>query len=155
MLETNGANGYDILQQMAQSANATFGMTSSSFFFKSRKEPRPLLKNGLSQTDTTITVSNSTESAYSGLLLIDDEVISYTNRNNTQFLGITRAIPPSQPATHNANTIHCNIGEFTELASNRWSIPKTIVLALCVAGCDGGMALVIPCLLYTSPSPRD
>ena len=105
MLETNGANGYDILQQMAQSANATFGMTSSSFFFKSRKEPRPLLQSGLSQTDTTITVSNATESAYSGLLLINNEVISYTNRNNTQFLGITRAIPPSQPATHNANTI--------------------------------------------------
>lgn len=64
------------------------------------------LNGSLNNSDTTITVDDTTAFATeSGIIVIDSEVIIYTSKNATQFLGCTRAFDGSSAATHSDNAV--------------------------------------------------
>lgn len=58
------------------------------------------LNGGINNSVTTITVVDTTSFAASGYFTIDSEVCSYSSKNSTQFLGVTRGVDGTAAASH-------------------------------------------------------
>lgn len=59
-----------------------------------------VLNGAINNSVTTIVVLDTTSFAASGYITIDSEIISYTSKNSTQFLGCTRGVDSSAAASH-------------------------------------------------------
>lgn len=62
------------------------------------------LNGALSASATTITVASTTGFEDSGRIIIDSEIISYTNKTSTTFRGCVRGLEESTAATHTDTT---------------------------------------------------
>ena len=105
-IETNNKTGYEVLQEIATTADAFFGIENNRFFFKDRREPITTINAALSETATTITATDTTAFANTGYLLIASEILSYSGKTPTTFTGVKRSVPPSNASSH---TIGVNI----------------------------------------------
>ena len=103
-LLSNGKTGYQILQEMASSANAVFGIENNRLFFKSRAPATTNLGTDISNTATTIAAVDTTLFPNAGYLMIGSELISYTSKTATSFRGVKRGVAPSAPAMHEDNS---------------------------------------------------
>jgi hypothetical protein len=65
------------------------------------------LNGGINNSVTTITVGSTANFSASGIILIDDELITYTSKNATQFLGCTRGALGTIAVSHlNAEIVY-------------------------------------------------
>jgi hypothetical protein len=63
------------------------------------------LNGSINASTTTITVDSTTGFSSAGLLLIEQELITYTGITSTTFTGCTRGVQGTAAASHNDNTI--------------------------------------------------
>ena len=70
------------------------------------------LNGGINASVTTITVDATTGFDTAGLLLIDQELITYTGKTATDFTGCTRGTNGTTAASHNDNTTVYNANTF-------------------------------------------
>ena|SRR3990167_8992297 len=105
------------------------------------------LNGALTATATTITVDSTSGFAPSGRIIIDSEVISYTNLSSTAFRGCTRGLEGTTAATHSDDAtvterdiIYTANEEPTDLLdpNDRTQIPNALVL---VYGADMELAI--------------
>ena len=125
--------------------------------------------------------SSTTGFDSAGTILVDSELITYTPKSSTQFLGITRGTNGTATAgtsngqAHSTNAVVQNATNFTGFGSavqastvtlepGLWSLSNfgEVLVATIANGktftWNAGAANptgVRACLLYTSPSPRD
>ena len=67
--------------------------------------------NGTGGSGTSITVDSTTGFPTSGRIIVEDEIISYTSTNATNFLNITRGADGSSTAAHSDNTTTTNAAD--------------------------------------------
>ena len=105
-LEINGRTGFDVINNLAELVLCYIGFTPSGQFFMTPKYPREsqLGSSGSGSYNTAVTTfadrNRNRSFPGSGTLMIDNELIRYSNRSSTQFTGLTRgaygtSIPPS------------------------------------------------------------
>ncbi|MEL0176726.1 MAG: hypothetical protein VW810_00315 [Pelagibacteraceae bacterium] len=70
--------------------------------------------NGTGGVGTSITVDSTTGFPTSGRIIVEDEIISYTSTNATNFLNITRGVDGSSTAAHSDNTTTTNAADYSD-----------------------------------------
>jgi len=70
--------------------------------------------NGTGGSGTSITVDSTTGFPTSGRIIVEDEIISYTSTNATNFLNITRGADGSSTAAHSDNTTTTNAADYSD-----------------------------------------
>ena len=102
-LQTNEKTALTLLQDLAAITFTTIGVTpDAAFFMRHRGAREAQLDGGITATDTTLTFSDANRESIpdSGLLLIDDEIITYAGRNNLVLSGLERNQFKTTAATH-------------------------------------------------------
>jgi hypothetical protein len=69
------------------------------------QKPLTTLSAGINSTVTTVPVTSTTGYPDSGVFVIEDEIISYTSKNATNFLGCTRGDKFTNSAPHTSGTL--------------------------------------------------
>ena len=70
--------------------------------------------NGTGGSGTSITVDSTTGFPTSGRIIVDNELISYTSTNATNFLNITRGADGSSTAAHSDNSTVTNAADYVD-----------------------------------------
>ena len=104
-LSTNQKTGYDVLREIANSTNSIFGVNQQRFFWKTRENTEAQLSAALASDAVALSYDSEIGTfADSGFAKIDDEVVSYTSKNNTQLLGLVRGLSGTTAASHVDNS---------------------------------------------------
>ena len=126
-LLTNTKTGYTAIQEIAESANAFFGIDNNTFFFRTRREPRARLTRNLSiNNKTSVMVDDTSLFSNSGFLLIDSEIIGYTSKTSNSFTDIKREIPPCIVSEHNKEAQVIGIKHIIYSDTTNSPIPRII-----------------------------
>ena len=91
--DTNGRIGFDVLKEIAFISDAIIGFNNEGFFIKSRSTVQAELDASIDTSDiSTIAYRNrNRDFPTEGMIVIGNEVFSYTGRNSVSFSGVTRA----------------------------------------------------------------
>lgn len=89
-----------------------------------------------SSSTTTITVSSTANFPSAGSFFIENEQVSYTGKNSTQFTGCTRGINGTTPASH-ANGSTTRVLTFISDANNTQGVAGTVVRIFAQYGLTG------------------
>ena len=129
ILETNDRTGFEIINQMASLALCYIGFDSNGQFFMKPKFP---IKSDLGSSGsgmynasvTTITDRNrQREFPISGTLMINNELINYTERTNTQFTGLIRGSYGTAATSHNYDSDVYYIDHIIDMTENYLAKP--------------------------------
>ena len=112
LLETNGKTGFEIIEQLAVLSNSIIGFQGRTFIFKSRKPTQGYLNAELDVSHNGLAlkqVNRILGIKPSGLVLVDDEIISYSGVSATgatleDLTGLVRGLHNSAAKTHKENT---------------------------------------------------
>ena len=96
-------------------------ITNATGIIRVKNTAETTLNGAISDIDTTITVVDATQFPSSGRVLIEDELLTYTSRNNTQLLGVVRG-------THNTSAILHLDGASVTTANISDPEPNTVIV---------------------------
>ena len=82
--------------------------------------------DGITNSDTTITVDSTAGFPLSSWIRIEDEEISYTGKTNTTFTGCTRAINETTAATHADNSVVLTVQADIEEAATKLAAAEVL-----------------------------
>ena len=98
---TNDKKAWELINELARLTNATINYRNGQFRFAPRTTRQTTLTQNLTKNSTTAQLENTERFDNTGLVLINDELIAYTaKQNNTELTGLTRGSELSQPTTH-------------------------------------------------------
>ena len=102
---TNGKKAWELMNELARLTNATMSYRNGRFSFLPRLTRQTNLRFNLLETTTShAAVVDAARFPLSGMVLINDELISYKTKSadDSDIESLTRGVEKSQPTTHNA-----------------------------------------------------
>ena len=102
---TNGKKAWELMNDLARLTNATMSYRNGRFSFLPRLTRQTNLRFNLLETTTShAAVVDAARFPLSGMVLINDELISYKTKSadDSDIESLTRGVEKSQPTTHNA-----------------------------------------------------
>ena len=102
LVETNGKTGFEVIERIAGLTNSIVGYETGDFIFKPRRQTQAYLSqdvgstaNSIQYKDTNRVISNTT-----GIIIVNDEIMSFNGIGTGVLNGITRGINNTNITTH-------------------------------------------------------
>ena len=101
ILHTNGKKAWDLMNELARLTNATMSYRQGRFSFLPRATRQTTLGADLSVSATDAAVQDADRfDSNDGMVLINDELMSYKMRSSSMLATLTRGLEGSQPTAH-------------------------------------------------------
>lgn len=100
IFHTNSKQTWGLMNELARLTNATMSYRKGRFSFLPRATRQTTLGADLSETATDAVVIDADRFQPNGMVLINDELMSYAMRSSSQLATLKRGIEKSQPTTH-------------------------------------------------------
>ncbi len=103
ILHTNGKKAWDLMNELARLTNATMSYRQGRFSFLPRATRQTTLGADLPVGTTDANVKDAARfESNDGMVLINDELMSYKMRSSSMLATLTRGVEGSQPTAHKA-----------------------------------------------------
>ena len=101
IFHTNGKQAWDVINTLAKLTNATISYRNGSFSFLPRATRQTTLTADITDTTQTVIVNDASRFETTGMVLINDELITYQFLGSNQLSDLVRGAEQSQPTSHN------------------------------------------------------